>query len=717
MELACRVPVGNKSPGDGLDVHISIVNHENADQLARCLRSLPAACLGVTWRVTVVDNASTDASLSILTRDFPDVDVLCNRQRKGFGANHNQVIRPFLAARLARYILVLNDDTELHELAVTRLVEHMDRRPDLGASSPSLLDQDGASGPSRLAFPTIRSSLAFDFRGVTEAPDDGGWLTGCALLLRREALEDVGAFDERFFLFYEDVDLSRRLINAGWSLGECPDARVTHFSHGTVLRPSLADSTMRHSRRSRHLYFAKWHGGLRAWAVTVLGSVLLLVRTAREWVGGRGGRDPDRGRRARQQLGLALSTLMGAPQRRPHILIATNMVPSPHSSSGEQRLIRLCHLLLESADVDLVVHNEWVPFDHEERIRELGRTGIRLTTDRRHQAVDVSLSRRRYDAVVIEFWHVAEDVLPRVRALQPWAPIVIDTVDLAFIRDGRAAQQGQENAAAVAARRLRELDVLERSDGAILVSQTESAIFGDLARSPLPTWVIPNITESVPRARHEREPVVLFVGAFWHPPNLHGLTWFCDDVWPSVRQQVPEARLVIVGSQPGPEATALRRHPGVEVVGFVEDLEPIYDAVTLAVAPLRFGAGMKGKVTEALAHGLPVASTPIGAEGLEEIIGRGLFVDDGPEEMAGQIVDLLTDPELAAQSGAAGQSALSSICSPRALRPTVVDLLSSIPMRSSSPKERLFWQAARFSVMVAAGLRSLGRRLRLAVSR
>jgi GT2 family glycosyltransferase len=290
------------------DVGISIVNHENREMVRACLQSLPVACQGVAWRATVIDNVSGDGSLEMLASQFPDVAVIANRLRLGFGANHNQVLRPLIADPAAgpRYVLVLNDDTTLQPEAVSRLVQMLDTDPTMAAVVPTILDSQGRPGASRIAYPNARSAWHGDWTDRTEAADpDGGFLQGCCLLLRVAALAQVGPFDERFFLFYEDTDLSRRLMDGGWSLGLCAEAVVVHVGHATVFKPGLAELTPKQGRRSRYLYFCKHEGRIRAEVITAVGRLLLLTRAARATAGATIGHNPTSGDRARRLLAMA----------------------------------------------------------------------------------------------------------------------------------------------------------------------------------------------------------------------------------------------------------------------------------------------------------------------------------------------------------------------------------------------------------------------------
>jgi len=272
---------------DAADVAVSIVDHQNRDLLRECLRSLPAACAGLKWHVTVTENVPEPATLELLSREFPEVAVLANAAPRGFGANHNRVIEPIVRERSARHVLVLNDDTVLAPGAVTTMVAALDREARLAAVGPAIRAR-GRLSTSRFRYPSARGAWRIDFGDPSEQPDPAGWLQGSCVLLRVAALAHAGAYDERFYLFFEDCDLSRRLEAAGWGLAVEPVAVVDHVGNATVLRPDLAPITLRQGLRSRHLYFDKWLGPGRARLISLVGRAILAGRAvARRLAGDR----------------------------------------------------------------------------------------------------------------------------------------------------------------------------------------------------------------------------------------------------------------------------------------------------------------------------------------------------------------------------------------------------------------------------------------------
>jgi GT2 family glycosyltransferase len=248
-------------------LHVSVVDHANTADLLRCLATLPAACGDVPWRLTVTENvAGTD--LGALRAAVPDAGVVVNPRPRGFGANHNTVLRRLVAEDAAPFALVLNDDTELEPGSVAALCAYAQAHPRVGALSPRVVDRGGTPQPVILPYPTWRSefwaALARFPDPVSLLPLRDGWVSGACLLLRVDALREVGVFDERFFLFYEDTDLCLRLRRGGWDVALCDDARIVHAGHGTVGDPAHGATMEQQVARSQYLYMRKHRGAIAA---------------------------------------------------------------------------------------------------------------------------------------------------------------------------------------------------------------------------------------------------------------------------------------------------------------------------------------------------------------------------------------------------------------------------------------------------------------------
>ncbi len=262
------------------DLSIIILNWNVAGLLEACLRSLPSA-LGHWSRrteVLVVDNASTDGSVEMVRREFPGVRLIALDRNLGFSGGNNAGIR----ASRGKYLFLLNPDTIAHPGSIAMLADYMEAHPEAGIIGPRLLNPDGTLQPSRRRFPTMATALIESTplqRWLPNAPilrrfyildradaetQEVDWVSGAALMCRREALMQAGMLDPGYFMFSEEVDLCRRVSNAGWRIVYLPEAEITHYGGQSTGQ----DVPSRHIRfnTSKARYF-RLHEGRMAGAI------------------------------------------------------------------------------------------------------------------------------------------------------------------------------------------------------------------------------------------------------------------------------------------------------------------------------------------------------------------------------------------------------------------------------------------------------------------
>lgn len=255
-----------------VEVSICIVNWNAREFLDRCLRSIAATVPPLRCEMIVVDNASTDGSQDHLRRHFPAVTLIENRENRGFAAANNQ------ALELARgeTVFLLNPDTELKVGSLQILLQFLRERPRVALVAPKLLNSDGTLQPSVRRFPNFkvafyrytflkkfgffagedaRHKMAdFDFHRELSVDQPAG----AALLIRRNVLEEVGGLDPNYFLFYEEVDLCKRIKERGYEIYYCPRAEVIH--HGGKSRQKNRGPLFLPTLKSMFYYFRKHHG-------------------------------------------------------------------------------------------------------------------------------------------------------------------------------------------------------------------------------------------------------------------------------------------------------------------------------------------------------------------------------------------------------------------------------------------------------------------------
>jgi GT2 family glycosyltransferase len=305
-----------------------IVSFNTRELLRECLQSFQDECArlpeGVTAEVLVVDNASRDGSPEMVESEFADssvpVRVLRSAVNLGFAAANNLAIEQ----AQGRYIVLLNSDAFLHTGALSRAVELMDTHPKTGFGGARLVGRDGAWQPSGRRFHSIwRDALTlsglsarYPQSRIFGAPDrtwadqnvpaNVDWVPGAFFIMRREALVKIGLFDPRFFLYYEEGDLCRRVKAAGFDVSYWPDVVVTHIGGESGKQLSSLSSSKAASRvtlwrmRATLLYYRKHHG----WqARLALGLEWMLYRLT--WLRNRKSHDPIRRERAEEALMLA----------------------------------------------------------------------------------------------------------------------------------------------------------------------------------------------------------------------------------------------------------------------------------------------------------------------------------------------------------------------------------------------------------------------------
>lgn len=311
------------------DVALIIISFNTRDMLRDCLATVLAeaeplqSATGRALQVHVVDNASRDGSAEMVAAEFSSVRLTRSSVNLGFGPANNRALQTILAEGSAEYIVLLNSDAFLHPGALTAAVEHMDAAPRAAAGGARLVYGDGrwqasarrfhsllddAIVATGLAakFPLSRFFGRFDRTWADQAEAaQTDWVPGAFMMLRAEALRAVGLFDERFFLYYEEVDLCRRLHAAGWQVWYWPLIGVTHLCGESSRTLSELDYASKEAQvvkwrmRSMMLYYRKHHGA-QAW----LSMRMELTHMHIIFLRNRWSRLPERRMRAQRQTSL-----------------------------------------------------------------------------------------------------------------------------------------------------------------------------------------------------------------------------------------------------------------------------------------------------------------------------------------------------------------------------------------------------------------------------
>jgi GT2 family glycosyltransferase/SAM-dependent methyltransferase/glycosyltransferase involved in cell wall biosynthesis len=645
-------------------VSIVIPVWNKVEYTQRCLEKIIENTPPELYEVVVVDNASTDATPDLLAQLEGDTKVIRNAKNEGFVIACNQGA----AASTGKYVLFLNNDTTPQPGWLEALVATAEGDARVGAVGSKLVYPDGNlqeaggivfSDASGWNFGKGDDPLAPEYN----QPCEVDYCSGASLMVRRDLFERLGGFDLRYApAYYEDTDLCFGVRSLGFTVNYCPGSVVVHHE-GVTAGTTTASGMKRYQDVNRDKFFRKWADELKRQPEPP----------------SRTGRRPftaSRGRRAIQSM------------ERGAVLVVDPTMPMYDKASGSLRLFRLLELMRsQQRHVTFIARNGAGQHAYRRPLEAMGVEVYTSDPERMSQLgyyvpgprADLGriLGERRFDVAWLSFFYIVEQYLPWIRRLSPGTTVVADTVDVHFLREMREAELRQSAKAMQKAKetRERELRVYGLSDLVVTVTAADAQ---ELVRRKVqtPTAIVPNVhpPHAGPVPGHAARLGLVFVGGFNHPPNIDAVTWFVREVLPLVRKEEPATPLLIVGSNPTDEVKALAG-PGVEVTGFVPDTGPYLDAARISIAPLRYGAGMKGKVGEALTRGIPVVTTSIGAEGMDLVGGEQVLIADEPAAFAREVLRLHRDADLWGRLSAAGRAHVEARYGPEAIGRRLADLL------------------------------------------
>jgi O-antigen biosynthesis protein len=594
-----------------------------------CLHSLRQTEARRRARIVVVDDASPDDTLSHLQR-YPWVSVVALPSNVGYTLACNAGA----AVADTDYILMLNNDTEPLPGFLDALVGLADADPSIGIVGSRLIYPDGRL---QEAGGIVWSDANGWNYGRGESPDCAEYLhvrevdycSGASILVRTSFFRALGGYDERYApAYFEDSDLAFAARAKGLRVVYQPKSVVIHHegaSNGT----DVASGVKRYQEVNQPKFLEKWR---RELTNQPLAGVLPLRVAARR-----------------------------GPRRA--ILYIDDQILTPERDSGSRRSTELLRVLRGMGYEVIFAAEEGDPFSEDaDRIRQEGTMVLGEA-----RAVDEFIEREGawLDCIFLARAHVAHRWRARLARHHGSIPLVFDTVDLHHVRERRHAELTG------LARMMRmaelteeiEMTLVRECAATLVVSEAEREYL--LGRAPAAAvFTVGNIHHRAPDLPGFSERSgLLFVGNFLHTPNVDGLLWFLDHVWPLVAEDIRRAGLDVVGHHV-PEEIIRSAGPGVYVRGWVPDIEPLLRSARVSIAPLRYGAGIKGKIGEAWSFGLPAVGTTIAMEAMLEPDSSAYLVGDTPVDFARQLERVYRDESIWRNASEAGLHLIEERASP-----------------------------------------------------
>jgi O-antigen biosynthesis protein len=326
---------------------------------------------------------------------------------------------------------------------------------------------------------------------------------------------------------------------------------------------------------------------------------------------------------------------------RPAILVCDERIPSPDRDAGSLRMYMILKTLTQWSHVVFLPFNRPQGIEYEQALWNIGVETGDIVEYRR------LLKNRDFTAAILSRPSVGEAMLARIRRSSPATKVIFDPVDTHFRRLEREYQISGNKKTLRASERYRKLESrLARESDLVWCASTEDKHLMQAAAPGTHIEVVPTIHELHDRvSSFEQRSDLLFVGNMAHSPNSDAVHYFMGEIYPRIHEALPDIKVKIIGDDPAGDLSGYDS-PQVSVLGYLPAIESFLERTRIFVAPLRFGAGIKGKIGEAMSYGLPVVTTSIGAEGFGLTHGVDVMIADEAEAFADAVLQLYASKEL-----------------------------------------------------------------------
>ncbi len=577
-----------------------------------CVKSIVEQGAEIPFEIIIVDDCSRDGTILAGMVFGRGIRLIRNVTNSGFIRSCNA---GFDAAR-GEYVVFLNNDTEVKARWLDELYETLQRDAKIGIAGSKLLFPDGSLQECGGIIWRLGDGWNWGRGQAADDPRfcymrDADYVSGAALMIKATVFTELGKFDEYYLpAYYEDTDLCFRARQHGYRVVAQPASEVTHFE-GASAGTSVTGTGMKRFQAVNHRkFFERWKDVL-----------------------------------ATHRFNGEFPELEAERDTRQRALFIDDSVPEPDKDAGSNAAFQ--HMLsLQRLGYKVT----FIPGDNMARIEpyttELQRRGIECLYHPYYFSVEDVFRKQEVpvDLVYLHRYSNASKYAGMVRQHFPQARIVYNVADLHFLRMQRQAELQSDTGMQTKAEQMRRLELGAMSfvDCVIVHSAAEAELLRQIAPN-IEVQVIPwtvALRDISPQTTDR--PRIAFIGGYGHPPNLDAAKWLAQSVMPLLRKQVPNIELLLVGSKMNAEVSSLAAKDIVPL-GFVPSLDSVFARVQATVAPLRYGAGLKGKVLESMAAGVPCVMTTVAAEGVELPAALQWLVADDAEGIAQRIAKLCGD--------------------------------------------------------------------------
>ena len=577
-----------------------------------CLEAILKHSGNVSYEVIIGDDNSNDQTEKI--NEFIDnVKVIRNKENLGFLRNCNN------AAKYAKgkYIVFLNNDTQVQENWLDSLLGLIENDETIGMVGSKLVYPDGSlqeaggiiwSDGSGWNYGRNRSPLDSEYNYVK----DVDYISGASIMIRKDLWNEIGGFDERYApAYYEDSDLAFNVRKHGYRVVYQPESVVVHFEG--ISNGKDENSGQKHYQLlNREKFVKKWKNELK----NQYPSEKFLFK-ARE-----------RGKNKKT------------------VVFIDHYVPQYDKDAGSKSSISYMKLFLDKGyTVKLIPDNFFKDEPYTTQFQQMGIEVLYGDWYANHIFDWLKENSKDIDYIFSNRPHITIKYIDFIKD-KTNIKLIYYGHDLHFLRTKREFEVSKDPEILKETKdwEEKETHILKKADMSYYPSYVEEKTLKELDSSirvkAIPLYIYDQFREDVDLDFKKRKGL-LFVGGFRHRPNLDAVKWLLEDIYPNISEEI--GPLYIVGSNP-PEELIKFESEKVIIKGFVseEELKSLYDSCRLVVAPLRYGAGIKGKILEAMYNGVPTVTTSIGAEGIIDS-DEVLFIEDDAQGIVETINKIYND--------------------------------------------------------------------------
>lgn len=596
-------------------VSIIIPVYNEFDYTYNCLKSILKNSGDIAYEILIANDCSTDVTKEV-GKIAKNVRLITTEKNVRFLLNCNH------AAQYAKgkYILFLNNDTQVQGNWLGPLVNLIEQDERIGMVGSKLVYPDGFLQEAGGIVWKDGSAWNYGNRKSPEDPEynyvkEVDYISGAAIMIRKALWEEIGGFDERFApAYYEDTDLAFEVRRKDYKVFYQPLSVAVHFegvSNGTDIESGLKQ----YQKVNYQKFYDKWKDILN---------------------------------KEHEPNGVNVFTAKDRSNHKKHILVVDHYVPHHDQDAGGKCTYMYLKLFVKMGLQVTFIGDNF--YKHEPYTTELNQMGIEVLYGNfyfNNWQQWLKDNSHYFDYIYLQRPHIAVKYIDLVRQ-HSGAKIFYFAHDLHHIREYREYEMTKDPAKLASSEHWKEIeyDLFGKADVGHVVGSYEQEImqkvFPNKSIRNIPLYIYDEILTDINKNFAERSDI-LYVGGFGHPPNVDAVLWFAREVFPDVLRKYPDMVWHVVGGKV-PKEVAELASDNIIIEGFVSDevLEKLYRSCRMAVVPLRFGAGVKGKVVEAAYFQIPLVTTSIGAEGLP-MEDQSMAVEDDGIKMAELICRLYED--------------------------------------------------------------------------